>query len=89
MGKSITYLSSAFNRWWETAKKQSTWCVLGRREPTIRLHVVARHDLIGFRDEAVELSRVPHEVRALHSAGIVEVWQRAGFPSDDVVEVRT
>ena len=70
-------------------KSNQLGAVLGRREPTIRLHVVARHDLIGLRDEAVELSRIPHEVRALHSAGVVEVRQRAGFPSNDAVQVRT
>jgi hypothetical protein len=37
-------------------KSNQLGAVLGRREPTVRLHVVARHDLIGFRD-AVELSR--------------------------------
>ena len=47
--------------------------VLGRREPTIRLHVVTGDNLIGFRDEAVELFLVPDEVRALHSTGIAEV----------------
>jgi hypothetical protein len=31
--------------------------LLGRCEPAIRLHVVAGHNLIGFRDEAIELLR--------------------------------
>ncbi len=47
--------------------------VLGRREPAIRLHVVAGNDLIRSRDEAVEFFLVPNEVRALHSTGIAEV----------------
>src|SRR5262249_16707063 len=63
--------------------------VLGRCEPAIRLHIVAGHDLIGFRDEAIELLLVPYKVRALHGAGIAVVLERTGFPSDDVVEVRT
>ena len=31
----------------------------------IRLHIIAGHDLIGFRDEAVELLPIPHEIRPL------------------------
>ena len=62
--------------------------ILGRCEPAIRLHTIAGQDLIGFRDEAVELLLIPHEIRALHGAGIAVVRQRAGFPSDDVVKVR-
>src|SRR2546423_15692818 len=61
---------------------------LGRRAPAIRLHIVAGHDLIGFRDEAIELLPVPYKVRALHGAGIAVVLERTGFPSDDIVEVR-
>src|SRR5262249_51198691 len=38
--------------------------VLGRCEPAIRLHVIAGHDLIGCRDEAIELLLVPYKVRA-------------------------
>src|SRR5262245_65459539 len=63
--------------------------VLGRCEPAIRLHVIAGHDLIGCRDEAIELLLVPYKVRALHGAGIAVVLERTGFPSDDIVEVRT
>src|SRR5215510_1700025 len=63
--------------------------VLGRCEPAIRLHVVAGHNLIGFRDEAIEVLLVPYKVRALHGAGIAVVLKRTGFPSDDIVEVRT
>ena len=63
--------------------------VLGRCEPTIWLHVVARHDLIGFRNKAIELLLVPYKVRTLHGAGIAVVLERTGFPSDDIVEVRT
>src|SRR5262245_26724244 len=62
--------------------------ILGRCEPAIRLHVVAGHNLIGFRDEAIELLLVPYKIRALHSAGIAVVRKRTGFPSDDIVEVR-
>src|ERR1700730_9626635 len=61
--------------------------VHGRCEPAIRLHVVAGHDLIGFRDEAIELLLVPYKVRALQGAGIAVVLERTGFPSDDIVEV--
>src|SRR5215813_6674250 len=63
--------------------------VLGRCEPAIRLHVIAGHDLIGCRDEAIELLLVPYKVRALHGAGIAVVLKRTSFPSDDIVEVRT
>jgi hypothetical protein len=63
--------------------------VLGRCEPAIRLHVVAGHDLIGFRDEAIEVLLVPYKIRALHGAGIAVVLERTGFPSDNIVEVRT
>jgi hypothetical protein len=62
--------------------------ILGRCEPTIRLHVVAGHNLIGFRDEAIELLLVPYKIRALYCAGIAVVRKRTGFPSDDIVEVR-
>ena len=62
--------------------------ILGRCEPAIGLHVVAGHNLIGFRDEAIELLLVPYKIRALHSAGIAVVRKRTGFPSDDIVEVR-
>src|SRR5262249_35719384 len=62
--------------------------ILGRCEPAIMLHVVAGHNLIGFRDEAIELLLVPYKIRALHSAGIAVVRKRTGFPSDDIVEVR-
>src|SRR5204862_7548969 len=55
--------------------------VLGRCEPAIWHHVVARHDLIGFRDEPIELLFVPYKVRALHGTGITLVRQRTGFPS--------
>src|SRR5262245_17765299 len=55
----------------------------------IRLHVVTGHDLIGCRDEAIEPLLVPYKVRALHGAGIAVVLKRTGFPSDDIVEVRT
>src|SRR5262245_34108926 len=63
--------------------------VLGRCEPAIRLHVIAGHDLIGCRDEAIELLLVPYKVRALHGAGIAVVLEGTGFPSDNIVEVRT
>src|SRR5262249_33217704 len=63
--------------------------VLGRCEPAIRLHVIAGHDLIGCRDEAIELLLFPYKVRAFHGAGIAVVLKRTGFPSDDIVEVRT
>src|SRR5262249_12300946 len=63
--------------------------VLGRCEPAIRLHVVAGHNLIGFRDEAIQLLLVPYKVRALHGAGIAVVLERTGFPSDNIVEVWT
>src|SRR5262245_6018642 len=56
--------------------------VLGRCEPAIWLHVVAGHNLIGFRDEAIE-----YKLRALHGTGIAVVRKRTGFSSDDVVEV--
>jgi hypothetical protein len=46
------------------------------------------HDLIGFCNEAIELLLVPDKVRALHRAGIAVVRERAGFPSDDIVEIR-
>src|SRR5215831_18198502 len=62
--------------------------ILGRCEPAIRLHVVAGHNLIGFRDEAIELLLVPYKIRALHSAGIAVVRKRTGSPSDNIVEVR-
>src|SRR5262249_62423893 len=62
---------------------------VGGGGPAIRLHVVAGHDLIGFRDEAIELLLVPYKVRALHGAGIAVVLERTGVPSDDIVEVRT
>src|SRR5262245_6013235 len=52
--------------------------VLGRCEPAIRLHVIAGHDLIGCRDEAIELLLVPYKVRALHGAGIAVVLKRTG-----------
>ena|SRR5215471_17840260 len=55
----------------------------------IRLHVIAGHDLIGCRDEAIEPLLVPYKVRALHGAGIAVVLKRTGFPSDNIVEVRT
>src|SRR5215475_14308969 len=61
--------------------------VLGRCEPAIRLHVVAGHDLVGFRDEAIELLLVPYKVRAFHGAGVAVARDRASFPSDDIVEV--
>src|SRR5262249_20476311 len=63
--------------------------VLGRSEAAIRLHVVAGHNLIRFRDEAIELLLVPYKVRALHGAGIAVVLEGTGFPSDNIVEVRT
>jgi hypothetical protein len=67
-----------------SAKKRRFFCHRGaffacfatdafNREPTIRLHVVARH-LIGFRDEAVELSR---------SGASLRKSRRCGSPRDD------
>src|SRR5207245_1174297 len=32
---------------------------------------------------------IPYKGRALHGAGIAVVLERTGFPSDDIVEVRT
>src|SRR5262245_60114588 len=61
--------------------------VLGRFEPAIWLHVVAGHNLIGFRDEAIELLLIPYKLRALHGTGIAVVRKRTGFSSDDIVEV--
>src|SRR5258705_9161280 len=61
--------------------------VLGRCEPAIWLHVVAGHDLIGFRDEAIELLLVPYKVRVLHGAGIAVVRERLS-PSLVVWQVR-
>src|SRR5262249_20219150 len=60
--------------------------VLGRCEPAIWLHVVAGHNLIGFRDEAIELLLIPYKLRALHGTGIAVVRKGTGFSSDDTVE---
>src|SRR5262245_32043827 len=60
--------------------------VFGRCEPAIWLHVVAGHNLIGFRDEVIELLLIPYKLRALHGTGIAVVRKRTGFSSDDIVE---
>src|SRR5262249_7567456 len=58
-----------------------------RPATAIWLHVVAGHNLIGFRDEVIELLLIPHKLRALHGTGIAVVRKRTGFSSDDIVEV--
>jgi hypothetical protein len=62
--------------------------VFARRESAIRLHIVARDQLVRICDEALELFSVPHEVCTLHRAGVAIIRQCTGLPSNDLVEVR-
>src|SRR5258705_13060156 len=56
-----------------------------RRDPPEGLHVVARNDLLGIGDEAVEGLLVPDEMRIGQCRGVAVAWHRTGLAADDLV----
>src|SRR5690606_33762629 len=54
-----------------------------------RLHVVARQGLLRIGDELVERGLVPDQAGLLQRRGVVEAFDAAGFPADDLVQVRS
>src|SRR5262245_20847286 len=52
-------------------------------EPAIRLHLIARHDLVRIGNEVRELCLVPGETRVLHRTGIAVFRQRSCLSSND------
>ena len=52
-------------------------------------HRRARHELGRVGQELDEGLGVPGQPRALHRRGVVEAWQRSGFPSGDAGERRS